>query len=66
MCVDIEIRSGGSMDDYCVKVIIYDLTMNDNEGTIRSVRDIYHANDYPTAVSLLPKFLLNKQQEILP
>jgi len=60
MCVDIEIRKVTSDNDHFVRVIIYEVEINDNKEPVRFVRDTYHINDYPSAIALLPKFLKNE------
>ena len=59
MCVDIdiEIREITSGHDTFFKVIVYEVETVPGKDQIRTVQDIYHANDYTTAVNLLQEFL---------
>ncbi|MFK5880503.1 MAG: hypothetical protein QM478_13535 [Flavobacteriaceae bacterium] len=56
MCIDIEIRAVTENNNY-FKVVIYQFEKTDTGETVRTVRDVYHADDYQTAVTLLPNFL---------
>jgi len=61
MCIDIEIRKITTDKNPFFKVIVYDVTIDGNTEPLRTVRDIFHADDYQTAVTLLPKILLGEQ-----
>lgn len=55
--IDIEIRENTSDDDKFIKVVIFEVETIAGKGQSCTVCDIYHADDYTTAVNLLPEFL---------
>jgi len=57
MCIDIEIRKKTSDHDTFFKVVIFEVEMISGEDQTRTVRDIYHADDFKTAINLLPECL---------
>jgi len=54
---DIEIRKITTEGACHFRVIIYNIEYSESGGETRTIRDIYAADTYQTAVNLLPEFL---------